>query len=208
MDRIGRVVILNGTTSAGKSTLIDAFCKQRVARRDELWMRTGLDDYMYRMPIEFFELPGFADGRLGAEGFRIVERAEPLAFDVGPTAQVVLGAYRRTVGTWARHGLDVIVDEVVLGSDSALDWTEALAGIPALWIAVRCSPEVAAQREIARGDRVVGLAAGQAFSVHEHVRYGAEVDTTEATPEACAAVLESAIDSFTPFRQRGPGSAP
>jgi chloramphenicol 3-O-phosphotransferase len=50
---------------------------------------------------------------------------------------------------------------------------------------------------------VIGLAAGQARSVHEHVSYGAEVDTTEATLEACVAVLESAIDSFTPFRQRG-----
>jgi chloramphenicol 3-O phosphotransferase len=170
-------------------------------------MRTGLDEYMYKMPTEFFDFPGF-EGRLGAEGFRAVERAEQIAFDVGPTAQLVLGAYRRAVGTWARHGLDVIVDEVVLGSDSALDWTEALAGLPALWVAVRCSPEVAAQREIARGDRVIGLAAGQVRSVHEHVSFGAEVDTSEATPEACVAVLESTIDSFTQFRRRGQGTAP
>jgi len=203
---IGRVVVLNGTTSAGKSTLIDLFCERRVAR-GELWLRIALDDYMGKMPNEYFDLPGF-EGRFGAEGFRVVERAGHIVFDVGPTAEHVLGAYRRTVATWARHGLDVIVDEVMFGSHAALDWTEALAGLPVLWVAVRCSPEVAAQREIARGDRVIGLAAGQARMVYEHVHYGAEVDTTEATPEACVAVLESAIDSFTPFRHRGRSTAP
>ena len=97
VNAIGRVVILNGTTSAGKSTLIDAFCTRRVAR-GELWLRTALDDYMGKMPSEFFDVPGF-QGRFGTEGFRLVERAGHVAFDVGPTAQHVLGAYRRTVAT-------------------------------------------------------------------------------------------------------------
>lgn len=198
MDAIGRVVILNGTTSSGKSTLVDLFCERR-AIQGELWLHTALDEYMGKMPAEYFDVPGFR-GRLGAEGFRIVERAGRVAFDVGPTAERVLGAYRRTVATWARHGLDVIVDEVLLGPDPILDWREALAGLSVLWVAVRCSPDVVAQRERARGDRVLGLAAGQARTIHRGVRYGAEVDTTTASPAASVARLESAVDSYAPFR--------
>src|SRR5262245_27669266 len=100
MGSLGRVVILNGTTSAGKSTLIYAFCMRRAAR-DELWLRIGLDEYMGKMPDEFVDVPG-SEGRLGARGFRVVDHAGRISFDVGSTALHVLGAYRRTVATWAR----------------------------------------------------------------------------------------------------------
>jgi chloramphenicol 3-O phosphotransferase len=45
---------------------------------------------------------------------------------------------------------------------------------------------VAAGREVARGDRVPGMAASQAGLVHQGVRYDLEVDTTRAESLACA----------------------
>jgi chloramphenicol 3-O phosphotransferase len=62
-----------------------------------------------------------------------------------------------------------------------------------LWVAVRCDADVAAGREIARGDRVPGMALGQAGVVHEGVRYDVEVDTTRTEAIDCARVIAARI---------------
>ena len=54
-------------------------------------------------------------------------------------------------GAAARVGLDVIVDEVVIDRATWDDWTDALAGLDVVWVGIRCSPEVAEERNKARG---------------------------------------------------------
>ncbi len=63
-------------------------------------------------------------------------------------------------------------------------WRAALAGLDVVWVGVRCDVEVAVQREARRGDRAMGLARGQAETVHRYPEYDLEVDTT----------FESAVD--------------
>ncbi|GAA3485283.1 hypothetical protein GCM10018966_098160 [Streptomyces yanii] len=58
-----------------------------------------------------------------------------------------------------------------------------------LWVGVRCESTVAAGREIARGDRVTGMAASQADVVHRGVVYDLEVDTTHAESMECARAI-------------------
>jgi chloramphenicol 3-O phosphotransferase len=41
-------------------------------------------------------------------------------------------------------------------------WRKALAGLCVLWVGVRCDGAVAAGRELARADRIIGMAASQA----------------------------------------------
>ena len=53
----GRVVILNGASSSGKTSIVDAFRAQRAAR-GELWLVTGIDDYISKLPADFFDIPG------------------------------------------------------------------------------------------------------------------------------------------------------
>lgn len=52
-------------------------------------------------------------------------------------------------------------------------------------VPARESP-VAAGREIARGDRIIGMAAAQADVVHQDVVYDLQVDTTHAEAWECA----------------------
>jgi chloramphenicol 3-O-phosphotransferase len=49
-------------------------------------------------------------------------------------------------------------------------------------VAVRCPPEITAERELRRGDRPVGMTGTQTNSVHRLVRYAFEIDTGELTP--------------------------
>jgi chloramphenicol 3-O phosphotransferase len=48
---------------------------------------------------------------------------------------------------------------------------------------------VAAGREVARGDRVTGMAVSQADSVHRGVVYDLEVDSTRTESLACARTI-------------------
>ena len=62
-----------------------------------------------------------------------------------------------------------------------------------LWIGVRCESAVAAGREIARGDRVVGMAASQAEVVHQGVVYDLQVDTTHTEALECARAITASV---------------
>ena len=62
-----------------------------------------------------------------------------------------------------------------------------------LWVGVRCDSAVAEGREIARGDRVQGMAALQAEAVHEGVLYDVEVDTTHTEALACARAIAALV---------------
>jgi chloramphenicol 3-O phosphotransferase len=64
-----------------------------------------------------------------------------------------------------------------------------LGGLRVLWVGVRCDGAVAAGREVARGDRVIGMAASQAEVVHRGMVYDLEVDTTRAESMECARAI-------------------
>jgi chloramphenicol 3-O phosphotransferase len=67
--------------------------------------------------------------------------------------------------------------------------------VDALWVGVRCEAAVAAGREVARGDRVPGMAEAQAHLVHEGVRYDLEVDTTHTESLDCARAIAAHLSS-------------
>jgi chloramphenicol 3-O phosphotransferase len=55
------------------------------------------------------------------------------------------------------------------------------------------APEIAAGREIARGNRAAGMAAAQAETVHQGVVYDIEVDTSHTESLDCARVIAARV---------------
>jgi chloramphenicol 3-O phosphotransferase len=94
----------------------------------------------------------------------------------------------------AHAGARIILDEVFLGGAASQQrWKQALGTLQALWVGVRCDSAVAAGREIARGDRVVGMAASQAQVVHQGVVYDLQVDTTHTEALECARAIAACV---------------
>ncbi|WP_060884335.1 phosphotransferase-like protein [Streptomyces caniscabiei] len=188
-----RMIILNGGSSSGKSGIVR--CLQ--AELPDQWLAFGADSLIDAMPARMQTSDGgieiSADGEvaIGAD-FRALEQA-----------------WARGVVAMARAGARIVVDDIFLGgaasqqrwqnildSQNILDDQDGSDGsdgsgapLDVLWVGVRCAPDVAAAREIARGDRVRGMAAAQADLVHRGVHYDLEVDTTHTESLTCARTI-------------------
>ncbi|MFJ8821294.1 chloramphenicol phosphotransferase CPT [Streptomyces sp. NPDC102467] len=169
-----QVIVLNGGSSSGKSGIVR--CLQSLLPGP--WLALGTDTLVDALPrtgagIEF-----------GADG----------SVTVGPGFRAVEAAWIAGVAATAATGAHIVVDEVFLGgAGSQAEWRKALRGLDVLWVGVRCDAAVAADREVARGDRVPGMAASQAELVHEGVTYDVVVDTTRAEAMACAREIAARV---------------
>jgi chloramphenicol 3-O phosphotransferase len=175
---VTEVIVLNGGSSSGKTGI--ARCLQAILPQP--WIRLGVDDLIAALPPGLLETgSGIAIGRQGdiavGEGYRAVE-----------------AAWMAGVAAMARAGARVIVDDVFLGGAASQERTRAyLAGLDILWVGVRCDPDIAAAREVARGDRVTGMAASQATIVHVGVVYDVEVDTSLSESLDCASAIAATV---------------
>ncbi|MFJ1758735.1 chloramphenicol phosphotransferase CPT [Amycolatopsis sp. NPDC088138] len=174
-----RVIVLNGGSSSGKSTI--ARCLQTLL--PDPWLTFGTDTLVDAMPGAGTDIDFAADG----------------AVTVGEDFRTLEAAWIEGIAAMARAGARIVVDEVFLGgAGSQRRWQRALGDLAVLWVAVRCEPAVAAEREAGRGDRIAGMAAHQADLVHRGVHYDLEVDTTRTGPEACAREIAETVTSRTP----------
>ena len=181
----GKVLVLNGASSAGKSTLARAL-QERLEKAGSCWVIFSWDDFVPRLPSRWCGGPGDI-GDLAEHGcrYRLQEDGNGGAalLEVGDLGRRMLRGYHRAVAAVARAGISVIVEEVMITADEWQDWIDALAGLDVKWVGVRCDAEVAEQRELDRGDRYPGLAKGTSVAAHGHAVYDMEVDTTESPAE-------------------------
>jgi chloramphenicol 3-O phosphotransferase len=172
------MIVLNGGSSSGKSGI--ARCLQ--AELPDPWLTLGVDTLLDAMPTSM---------RASKAGIEFAPDGE---VNVGAEFRVLEAAWIEGIAAMARAGVGVIVVEVFLGgAASQLRWQKALGGLDALWVGVRCDGKVAADRELARDDRVPGMAASQAEVVHQGVTYDLEVDTTHAESMQCARTIAARL---------------
>jgi chloramphenicol 3-O phosphotransferase len=173
-----QVIVLNGGSSSGKSGI--ARCLQVVL--PDPWLVFGVDTLIQAMP---------ASSPMSATG---IEFAADGGVVVGPQFRILEAAWIEGVAAMARAGALVIVDEAFLGGAASQQrWQRALGTLQVLWVGVRCDGAIAAGREIARGDRVIGMATSQAELVHRGVVYDMQVDTTHTEALDCARVIAARV---------------
>jgi chloramphenicol 3-O phosphotransferase len=185
MSSAGRVILLNGTSSSGKTTIARAF--QRLA--PDPWLRLGIDSFWGAVDGRWMEF-----GERASEGFRWVDRGEK-GFEIvpGQAGQRLASGMRAAVASAARAGNDVIADDVLLDRGWLAQWAAALAGFETLFVAVVVPLDVLEERERRRGDRILGESRAQVDVVHAGLSYDLELDGT-ADPQRSAADIESALE--------------
>jgi len=174
-----QVIVLNGGSSSGKTAI--ARCLQAILPQP--WINLSVDDLVAALP------PSLTDS---GSGIAFGDQGE---VTIGGGFREIEAAWMTGVAAMARAGARVIFDDVFLDGAASQERVRAsLDGLAVLWVGVRCAAEIAADREVARGDRIVGMAAAQAETAHQGVAYDIEIDTSQTESLDCARVIAARVD--------------
>lgn len=173
-------IFLNGTSSSGKTS---------IARE----LEKLLSDYTY------FSVDDYGDNWTKQNMGRI-ESLTALVKELGKdneeikrqsmklTTEVISG-YHSSIANGMDGGLNYIIDHVLWWPSINEDCITRLAPYDILLVGVHCPLEILKEREIARGDRAVGIAEMQFPHVHKGKKYDLEVHTDKKSPYECAAAI-------------------
>ncbi len=191
----GRVVILNGVSRAGKSTLARAIQESVPG----VWMHLGGDAHKACTPPNRQPGIGLRPGR---------NQVRP---DVEECVPVLYAALHESIAVHARFGLDVVVDANFNDSYTKHygileDCARRLAGLETLFVGVRCPVEVIWERRARTWGQVLGEVPQDVIdavelaqhATHAHRGYDLEVDASLMSPESCAAVIARRLSEGPP----------
>ena len=167
MSNLGKVIVLSGPSSSGKSTLSKAI----QALLDVPYWHISLDMIWYMQPLQ---------------------REDPNWY---PTfAAELMKAFSRTVGMLSSLGINVIAEAGFLDPSEIVDFLSDLPEADILFVGVFCTLDEIEKREVTRPDREVGYSRGHYYRVQSHSKYDIQVDTNVLTPEQAAAKVRAALE--------------
>jgi chloramphenicol 3-O phosphotransferase len=179
------VIVLNGASSSGKSSLAPYVQRGLPG----IWLVLGVDDLIRALSY------GPTDTTAGGS---LIFHPDG-SISVSDKFRRAESAWRTGTAAIATAGMGVILDEVLLdGGESQGRLAESMQDLTVVWVGVQCEPQVAEARERRRGDRVHGQARNQTLRVHEGVRYDFLVDTTARGPVECATDIIDYVTTHFP----------
>ena len=164
----GRILFLNGVTSSGKTSIVDAL-QQRDA------------PFFYVIANDLFEQM-VGDRFLQEDYWKYL-------------SEVILMMYH-TAKLYSDMGKNVLIDGILVEREQLKPHYQQLMDIlkenPLDVVEVYCPLEICRQRNLDRGDRYEGQSEEQAALMVQNIRYSLRVDTSQKTPEECAqAIIET-----------------
>lgn len=165
----GRIIFLNGVTSAGKTSIVEA-----LQDREDVFFYVVANDLFQEM--------------VGERWLRKDYWKE--------LARVVLLMYR-TAKLLSDEGCHVLIDGILVERPQFGGHLRQLLDIlrdsPLDIVEVACPLEICRARNIARGDRWEGQSEEQAALMARDIPYALRVETDLHTPEECAERIVSAL---------------
>ncbi|MGI4733936.1 MAG: chloramphenicol phosphotransferase CPT family protein [Janthinobacterium lividum] len=162
-----QIIILNGTSSAGKSTLAHALRP--------------------RLPLPFCY---YASDQLAEAGFRPLASTlvgEPAYW--ASRAQFFAG-FHRSIAAFANAGNHLLVDHIVETAQWATELSALLAPFDVFWVGVHAPLAELTRREQLRGDRTLGEAQFH-LPTHTFCHYDVEVDSTQPLATTIAQITSA-----------------
>ncbi len=189
----GQIVILNGAPRSGKSSIAAAI----QADFDGVWVNLGVDQSMRTTPERYQPGIGLRPGGERPDLEPVVERLYLALYD--------------SIAAHSRLGLNDVVDvghhdaySLPLGILPAC--ARRLAGLPVLFVGVRCPiEEIIDRRRATWGDALAGDGDGEMRrrvmlwqdEVHRPGLYDLEVDTAKLAPKGCAEAIRRRLAKGT-----------
>ena len=197
-NKLGNIVILNGTPRSGKSSI----AKVVQNTFDGVWMNLGVDTFMKMTPKRYQPGIGLRPGG---------ERP-----DLEPLIVTLYQGMYESIAAHSRLGLNVVVDvghhDIYSTRRNILyNCANVLKDFPVLFVGIRCPLDVVMERRIETwnsGYTEVGNVPQPVVlwqdSVHVPGIYDLELDTSELSSEECAEAIRMCLETEpygTAFKQ-------
>ena len=158
----GRILFLNGVTSSGKTSIVEA-------------LQARKDVFFYVVANDLFQ-EMIGEGYLKENYWKYL-------------GEVIIMMYH-TAKLFSDMGKNVLIDGILVEREGVAPHYERLLSIlkdnPLDVVEVYCPPEICRERNIARGDRYESQSDEQAALMAPDIRYSLRVDTSIHSPEECA----------------------
>ncbi|MBY3619528.1 chemotaxis protein [Acinetobacter sp. CUI P1] len=168
----GLIVLLNGASSSGKTSIAMELKKQNEIPFHHL----SYDDFSGNYN-DFINktYPGIKPTRILDD-----EVVSEILFDP------INSLYYATIKLFSEMGLNVIVDTIIYDDKRFNEFHDLLMDLPTLFVGVLCSRDGLTRREHIRGDRALRLALYKYDKVYSFAEYDLEVHTEKLNPTECA----------------------
>ena len=167
--RENQIVLLNGTSSAGKSS---------IAKQLQVLSGCTLAHMHIDMYLEVFNFRHLRDKETR---LNIVNTAIDL--------------FHASIANVCEKPFPLVVDTVFQEHCRYEELVKIFADRNVCFVGVRCEKDEAIKRERERGNRPIGLVEFQYDLVHENKPYNIEVDTSNSSAEECAAEILSFLNN-------------
>ena len=154
-----KIILLNGTSSSGKSTLAKAI------QRD-------IEEPFWHVASDQFVQARMLPQRRDEGGEFTWQVMRPRFFD----------AFHRCLPAIASAGNNLIIDHVIEFTSWMHELVDLLIAFDVFFVGIHCPLEELERRERKRGDRTIGEAYDHLQVVHTYGKYDFEVNTMTATP--------------------------
>lgn len=187
----GMVIILNGPSSVGKSSIIRVF----QAKQETPWLGAGID-HLYVGVIP----PCWLDDKPEHASMMTIETTEDetgktVTAVFGPEGRKVINGMHSAIAAYAQAGNNIIVDYINYEPDWIPDLKEALRGLKVLWVGVNASLKTIEEREKARGTSPQGHTRSHYHTVHKGIQYDLMIDTDKQNPEEAAQMIMEKVQN-------------
>ena len=178
---LGKIIILNGTSSSGKTTILQALQNELC----QPYLNVGIDKFIWMLPKRYLDRPLW-DDVLG------------LATQAGTLGHQLFSSMHKTIALLSRQGMNVVADHVLVEPEWLRECAELFAPLPAYFIGIKCPLPILLERERLRKDRTLGQAEAQFSLMHIHSVYDLEVDTSILSVSQCVQAIKDRLESQAP----------
>ena len=151
----GKVILLNGAPSSGKSTIARA-------------VQAKIEQPFWHISID----------HLRDAGVLPISRIRSGEFKWAEMREVFFDGFDNSLAAYVRSGNNLIVEHIVENKDWLRRLVRVLQGFDVFFVGVHCDLDELERRELARGDRHIGDARRDYQTIHTHCVYDIELDAT------------------------------
>lgn len=194
LTEYGTVIILNGPSASGKSSIQREFQKLMMPH---LWVKVGIDNlFDFVMPNITPENMNFwqsANPIRWVETIENIEHQKVITLFMGQEGEQVAYAMNSAIAAYAKNGCNVIVDYIAYKPEWFTDLQDKLKDYKTYYVAVDIPLEALEQREAARGTSPQGHARSHYATVHGNQSYDLRVNSDQHSAEEIAKQLYALV---------------